>query len=469
MLHSSRREFLSTATAGAMGLMSLSGRLSADDAKESGRRVRSAHALRVTEIEIHQILLPYHEFNAETLSRYHGLGIQLRTIYIAKTNFEGLEGYGDAWGRGWPKEEVARYVGTNPFDWLGDTKVLPINMAMYDVIGKYLRLPAWKLIGPKVRDRVPVAAWTVSRPPKQMAAEVRHAVQQGYRWLKYHVDEIQNVVDQTIAMQDVAPAGFKIHYDFNANSTFDAIAPVVKKLEQFPIAGRIEDPIVASDPDGWRKIREMSSLPIVVHQGPIDFMVQGICDGLMSGHAAVGATAKTAAVAETTNTPIMLQHVGGTINQAFVAHQAAVFKMATMDHVNLARLWKDDVTNETMPIVDGHVQVPRGPGLGVTINREKLERYKSAVRPQRQPFLVRIRYEDGPTIYTRHDPDKPGAIDNLRFLKRLLGEPVPGPAPAYDNKVLTDFWDDRDSAEFQRIWKATADGHVTVKPSAPTS
>ncbi len=271
------------------------------------------------------------------------MGIQLRTIYIAKTN-QGLEGYGEAWGRGWPKDEVTKYVGTCPFDWIDDTKALPINMAMYDLMGKYLELPVWKLIGPKVRDRIPVGAWTVSQQPRQMAAEVRHAVRQGYRWLKYHVDEIQNVVDQTAAMQDVAPEGFKVHYDFNANSTFEAIAPVLEKLETFPVAGRIEDPIVASDPEGWRKLRDMCSLPILVHHGPVDFMVKGIVDGLMAGHAPIGSAAKVAGVAEATNTPIMLQQAGGTINQAFLAHEVAVFKMATIDHVNLARLWNDDIS-----------------------------------------------------------------------------------------------------------------------------
>jgi len=462
MLPTNRRELLLTAAASAAGLWSLSKRLDAGGADEAARRARSASSLRVTEIETHEILLPYHDFNARTLFRYHGLGIQLRTVYIAKTNHEGLEGYGEAWGRGWPKDDVAKYVGTNPFDWIGDTTTLPISMAMYDVMGKYLGLPVWKLIGPKLRDRVPVAAWTVSQLPKQMAAEVRQAVRQGYRWLKYHVDEIQNVIDQTAAMQEVAPSGFKIHYDFNANSTFKAIAQVIKNLERFPVAGRIEDPIVASDVEGWRKIREMSSLPILAHHAPIDFIAKGVCDGLMLGHAAVGAAAKTAAVAATTNTPIMLQNAGGTLNQAFLAHQVAVFKIATIDHVNLARLWKDDVTNETMPIVDGHVEVPKGPGLGVTLNRDKLTTYESAKRPRHEPFLVRIHYKDGPTIFARHDPEKPGATDNLRFLKRLLGERVPGPVPAYDNQVTTDFWDDQDSAEFQRMWKATANGHVTV-------
>ena len=99
-------------------------------------------------------------------------------------------------------------------------------------------------------------------------------------------------------------------------------------------------------------------------------MVDQIVDGPMTGHASIGQADRLAVIAEATNTPIMLQKNGGTINQGFQAYEAAVFKMATLDHCNLARQWTDDVTNETLPIVDGHVPVPKVPGLGITLNYE---------------------------------------------------------------------------------------------------
>ena len=57
--------------------------------------------------------------------------------------------------------------------------------------------------------------------------------------------------------------------------------------------------------------------------------------------------------------------------------------------------------------------------------------------------------------YCRHDPHQPGCTDNLRFLSRLLGEEIPGPAPRYDNQVRTEMLDESDGAEFDRYWKAT--------------
>ena len=445
------------------GLQWLARVLNAAGLANVDRTIKAARSLRITDIEVHQIVLPYHDFNAQNLFRYHGLNIQMRTILVAKTNVDGLEGYADAWGTGPKKEQIEKYIGTNPFDWIGDEGALATNMAMFDVMGKFLKLPAWKLIGSKVRGRIPVAAWTVSQPPKQMAAEVEHAASQGYRWLKYHIDEVQNVIDQTVAMQKVAPAGFKIHYDFNGNSNFKAVAPVVRQLEKFSIAGRIEDPISANDPEGWRRIRAMSSLPILAHHAPVNFITKGVVDGHMCGHQPVASAAKVAAIAEHANIPIMLQNAGGTMNQAFLAHQAAVFKTATIDHVNLARLWKDDVTNENMPIKDGFVDLPKGNGHGITINFEKLKKYESAPRPKQEQFLVRIRYKDGLTIYTRHDPHLPGCTDNMRYMRRLLGNKIPGPVPAYDNDVSSDFWDDTESPEFQEIWKETKQGFTTRK------
>jgi len=160
--------------------------------------------MRIVEIEAHEVLPPYQDFNALALARYHGRSIQVRSILVVRAD-NGLEGYGEAWGGCDPEGLRQRYLGTDPFDWINAGSDLPMNMALYDLMGKHLGIPAWKLLGPKARSWIPVAAWTVSQPPEGMAQEVRMAARQGYHWLKYHVDEIQNVIDQTEAMQQAAP------------------------------------------------------------------------------------------------------------------------------------------------------------------------------------------------------------------------------------------------------------------------
>ncbi len=416
--------------------------------------------MHITELEAYPIFPPFHDFNATAIARYHGRVIQSRTVYILRTD-TGLEGIGECWGTGADPDELRqRYIGTDPFDWLNSDKDLALNMALYDIMGKSLGIPAWKLMGLQVREWIPVGAWTVAQEPAAMAEEVRQAAAKGYHWLKYHLGEVQNVIDQTEAMQEVAPPGFKIHYDFNANSEYYTMRPILAELERFPVAGRFEDVVRATDEDGYRMLREAFTLPIIVHHGPAEFMVKGLVDGYMAGHAPIGMGLKLGAVAEMTNTPIMYQQAGGTINQAFLAHEVSVVKTATIDHVNLCHLWKEDVTVEAMPVVGGSVQVPQGPGLGVTLDRDKLERCKGTVEAA-SPFLVRLRYRDGLTIYMRHDASQPGHADNLRYLERLHGLKVSGPQPSYVNEVVTDFWDGEDDLEgFERLWQEAAGGPV---------
>lgn len=431
----SRRRFLPTAAAGLASIASARG------------------AMKITGIETHEILPPYHEHNARWLGRYQGVGVQTRTIYIVKTD-TGLEGLGEAWGRADSWGSFERYIGTDPFDWVGSYDGLPMNMATYDLMGKHLGVPMWKLIGPKVRDWAPVAAWTVSQPPEAMAEEVRSVTARGYRWIKYHVDTFQNVIEQTEAMQKVAPAGFKVHYDFNANSDLAVILPILEELQRFRIAGRFEDPLRGADREGYRSLRPKIKLPLLVHHADIEgFMVERLVDGVMGGHSPMGLSMKYASIAEATHTPFFLQQCGGTINQAFSAQQAAVFKMATLPQVNLCHLWKDDVTAETMPVINGSVQVLSKPGLGVTLDKRKLDTYKNAPRPKQPRFLVRMRYRGGPYIYFRRDPDKPGP--GLSFWD---GGKFPGPVPGYANPVDTDFWDEDGTAEFDKLWKQAEAG-----------
>ena len=104
-----------------------------------------------------------------------------------------------------------------------------------------------------------------------------------------------------------------------------------------------------------------------------------------------------------------------------------------LEHVYLENLWKDDVIKERFSVVGGSIAVPKGPGLGVTFDREKLEKYKRG--PARAPIrlLARVKYENGLTIFYRHNPEKPGSLLNLRSLARVG---VPGPVPGYRNHVL---------------------------------
>ena len=408
---------------------------------------------RITDIEVQEVISPLHDYNAVALSRSQP-DIPVRTIYIVRTD-TGLEGYGEKWALKTPGEDLSQYLGTTPFDWFATTHNMPMSMALYDLMGKILDVPLWKLLGPQVRKWVQVAAWTVSQPPEAMAEEVRQVSARGYRWLKYHVDVFQNAVDQTAAMQEAAPSGFKIHYDFNADSELAAVYPVLKELEKFSVAGELEDPLNVEDHEAWKALRTKCSLPLIFHYGldPTEFYVRhGLCDGFVASRFPVGTNLRLAALAESTRMPFILQLPGGNLSLAFLAHQAAVYRMATLPGIPLTNLWKDDITVESMPVVAGSVRVPEGPGLGLSLDRQKYEQYAAASRPDPGRFLFRVRYRNGPTLYLR--PGQKGQA------LRTGSSSLPGPVPGYGNAVLTDHWDDDGSQQFRKMWEETIQGPV---------
>ena len=426
------------------------------------RARRKSDRIKITDIESHEIYIPWHAFNRQELFRYHGHRLRARSIILLRTNV-GLTGVGETWSGPFrvTDEQKKRYIGSSPMDFLGLRKDLPFNMAIYDLVGKYLEIPAWKLLGEQVRNQIPVAAWTCSLRPEMMAQEVTHAASLGYRWLKYHVDQVQNVTDQARAMQAVAPEGFKIHLDLNMNGVLQDIEPVLDALKPYSVIGRIEDPIRSDRPQDWKYLCQKYHWPILSHHAPVDFMVRGNADGHMAGHAPVGSAITVAGIADHVKKPFMLQQCGGYINQAFLAHEASVFRMATIDHVNLAELWVDDVVKETMPIDEGAIDVPRGPGLGVTVDEAKLQELARIPKPEYEPFLVKIMYEKGPVILARHNANVGNHVDDMRFLDRLLGDSIPGPRPGYMNQVRTE-WMEPDDPMFNKAWQATRDRKFVV-------
>ena len=51
---------------------------------------------------------------------------------------------------------------------------------MYDLMGKYLDVPAYKLLGPKVRNHGKVGYFVHDLDPHGLAEEVRHSLRMGY-------------------------------------------------------------------------------------------------------------------------------------------------------------------------------------------------------------------------------------------------------------------------------------------------
>jgi L-alanine-DL-glutamate epimerase-like enolase superfamily enzyme len=411
--------------------------------------------VKITDIELHEIHPPLSPWNGDVLKMFSGDNWDARTIVVLHTD-NGLEGIGEVEGPPTERlrEEVEQLRGTNPCRWLGHPQLnIWVAPAIYDLVGKANDVPAYQLFGPKVRSWVPLSTWTVSQTPAKMAAEVEDAVALGHTWIKYHTHHLHNIIDQTRAMQEVAPRGFKIHYDVNCDNTVDHIVSLARQLSQFPAAGLIEDPLRSFDLEGYKLLRQKCALPIVFHHLPLGGReaLMGLADGYMLGHSPVGHSIQRAGLFEAANVPFMMQNNGGNTTLAMVVHMAAAFERATLHHVNLARLWEEDVVTPVFKVVGGQVQVPEEPGLGVALDREALERLKAAPVAPMPRALIRVSH-GGQTTYAQ-----PPIIS----LPRDYAHHLAGVGEGYDLLVDQDYWYEDDSAQFAELWERTAGGMVT--------
>ncbi|HEU5315826.1 MAG TPA: enolase C-terminal domain-like protein, partial [Chloroflexota bacterium] len=187
----------------------------------------------------------------------------VRTVFRVRTD-SGLVGYGD-YRCPPPPETIARpLIGRSPFDFVGNDFNPGLGAALYDVMGKHLDVPAYKLMGQKVRDAVSVAAWTKPTSPENLAREVKRAASEGYTIMKMHSADYYDIFEQNQAVEEVAPPGFLMHYDFNHNRSLVAVLPIVSELERSRVVGFIEDPLRANDVEGWRTLRAKVRVPLIM-------------------------------------------------------------------------------------------------------------------------------------------------------------------------------------------------------------
>jgi L-alanine-DL-glutamate epimerase-like enolase superfamily enzyme len=185
--------------------------------------------MRITDVDI----IPIYPRLVARAAAYnaHFPNWNLRTVFRVKTD-NGLVGYGD-YRCPPPSEAVARpLIGKSPFDFLGNDFNPGLGAAFYDLMGKHLEVPAYKLMGQKVRDWVPVAAWTKPAAPETLRAEVKRAVAEGYSIMKMHSAAYYDLFEQNRAIEEVAPPGFLMHYDFNHNRSLPAVLPLLRHLDR---------------------------------------------------------------------------------------------------------------------------------------------------------------------------------------------------------------------------------------------
>jgi L-alanine-DL-glutamate epimerase-like enolase superfamily enzyme len=303
------------------------------------------------------------------------------------TDTPDLVGYGETilhytWGRV-PDEAIERVRGGNPAEFLGDDSLgAGLQMALYDLVGKALGVPAYRLFNlPRVREWCPISWWNIDMPPEANAAEAQEALAAGYTSYKIKARPWWDVYEQVAAISAVTPPHFRLDLDWN-NMLLNLgnAAPVLAELDRYERVAIYESPIMQRDIEGQRLLRQKTTRPIALHFGepPFPTVVRDeVCDGfVVSG--GVSSILRQGALAAAFEKPFWLQMVGTGLTTALSAHLGAVLPFAQWPSVNCLNNYADDLLAEPLTILGGYLKVPEAPGLGIQIDEAALARYRMA-------------------------------------------------------------------------------------------
>src|SRR5436190_9278611 len=231
-----------------------------------------------------------------------------------------------------------------------------------------------------------------------------------------------------------------MHYDFNHNRSLAAALPILKELERSRVVGWIEDPLRATDVEGWRRLRGQTRFPLIMHPTPLGGLAEihlGLADAYMLG-GQIGAALRRSGALSAANAAGVLQITGGTLTKALALHLAAVIPACTMHTINLDDQYEDDVTTERIPVVEGSSPVPERPGLGYEVDEDALARLAANPPTPVPRHVAALRLRDGHTIY-------------FPSLTTVDVHKMTGREEGTIRGLRLELWDDDGSTEFERV------------------
>ena len=348
--------------------------------------------MKITQVDLYQVEIPLIPPIAKYLPKIYDI-----TLCRIGTD-EGLEGIGEsAVYHITPQERVAleakanSYVGKDPLDLNPFAEPGLFECALLDIAGQAYGLPVHRFFGEKVRDRVPVSYWSSPMEPCETAAEAEVGARMGFDNHKLKARS-WNIVETVRLMKDAVGPDYTVGVDPNTEFRLPHIAArLAAELEPFGTVSVFEDPVLKNNLDWYRLLREKTHIPIALHigapqghrpcqAGDVLAALKAECIDYVNLGGSAQEIKRAAAVAEAGDVPCWVQ-MGGVclgVLAAYSVHVQCTIRNATLPCDELPFVRVDDVLGGSLVLEKGHFSVPEGPGLGVKLDMNVVEKYRVA-------------------------------------------------------------------------------------------
>lgn len=263
-----------------------------------------------------------------------------------------------------------------------------LEMALYDIIGKALHTPVYNLIGGKVRDTIPLSFSLPFGEAEEMAEKAQEYVQAGFRTLKIKVGREPEVDLKAVkAVREAVGENVILRVDANmAWKTAKEAIRMIQAMEPYQLE-MVEQPIHPKDLTGLAFIRKQVGVPIMVDESvwtPEEAMAvikqeaADIVNVYVSEAGGLSNARHIFAMCEAAHIPCII----GSMPEFGIGTAACAHLGVAMPNLGYASdvcgflYHAEDLIQETFRLENGYIWPPEGPGLGISVNPEVLERWR---------------------------------------------------------------------------------------------
>ena len=270
-----------------------------------------------------------------------------------------------------------------------------IDQALWDIKGKVFGVPVYQLLGGKCRNKMKVYSWIGGDRPSDVGRAAKEKMDAGFTAIKMNAteelqmvdtyDKVDAVLERVAAIRESCGKYFGIAIDFHGRVHKPMAKILAKKLEEFdPMF--IEEPVLCENMEYFKEIAACCNIPIATGErlfskwdfkrllavGGVDIIQPDLSHaGGVTEVKKIAAMAEAHDVALAPHCPLGPIALAACLQVDATSYNAFIQEQSIGIHYNVGKSVLDYVKNgDDFRFVDGFVDLPKLPGLGVDVNRE---------------------------------------------------------------------------------------------------
>ncbi|CAN5361788.1 galactonate dehydratase [soil metagenome] len=292
-----------------------------------------------------------------------------------------------------------------------------IDQALWDIKGKFFNAPVYELMGGKARTKMQVYSWIGGDRPQDIGQAVLEAKKNGFKAVKMNGTEEMQIIDsfekidrvlkRVAALREAVGYTVEVGIDFHGRLHKPMAKVLAKELEQFhPMF--IEEPVLSENSEALREIAQVTSIPIAMGERMFSrwefktLLAEGYVDIIQPDLSHAGgiteckkiiSMAEAYDVAAAPHCPLGPIALAACLQVDATCHNAFIQEQSLGIHYNSGSDLLDYLCDKSVfQYKDGFVDIPSGPGLGISINEEYVRKAAKEGHKWRNPSW---RHEDG--------------------------------------------------------------------------